>query len=198
MKKPFVISINANGGGGKTSLTRLLHASLPSSVLLGFDDFGEPSVEPVNCYDWLLRGADILEFDCPIYAKAVGEALERRTMDYLILDYPFGREHPRLRDVIVMSVYIDTPLDVAFARRLLRDYEAGNSAPAARRLQELRRHAMNYLESDRELFIHHHELHKSKSDLILDGLLSLEELRDQLLAHIEKARQARACNTLAT
>jgi uridine kinase len=184
MKTPFVVTINAVGGGGKTALTQLLHDSLPNSELLAFDDHGEPSVEPGDWHDWLQRGADILEFDFPVFAQAVVEALARRSSDYLILDYPFGREHWRLRDVINLSVYIDTPLDVALARRLLRDHEAGNGVSAEDAPQAFRRHTRHYLRGDRELFVYHSELHRATCDLVLDGSRSLEELRDELLDHL--------------
>jgi uridine kinase len=189
LSRPYVVAISAVGGCGKTALSRLVHDFLPASVLLAYDDFEELSVEPDDWYDWLQRGANIIEFDSPGFAQAVAEEVERGAADYLILDYPFGREHPRLRDLIDLSVFIDTPLDVALARRVLRDYPSHSESEAAGTLQELRGHLSHYLERARALF-EHHRGHRLTSDLVLDGSLSLDELRDHVVAHLQLADRA--------
>jgi|GEM_PF-2532092 Uridine kinase len=38
------------------------------------------------------------------------------------VDYPFARSHDHLK-ALDLTVFIDTPLDVAMARRILRDFE---------------------------------------------------------------------------
>src|SRR5262245_53390959 len=113
MKEPYVIAINAVSGGGKTEIAKLVHASLPSATLFCFDDFDETNVYPDDFYDWSCRGGNLLEFDCPGMSAAVEDEIRRRRSRYIILDYPFGRDHPRLQEHINLSVFIDTPLDVA-------------------------------------------------------------------------------------
>jgi len=70
------------------------------------------------------RGADLREFDCPGLRKAVDEEIRTARIDFIILDYPFGRDHPRFENLIDLSVFVDTLLDVAMARRIMRDYGA--------------------------------------------------------------------------
>ena len=103
-------------------MAKLLAESLPKSKLFCFDEFDDTNLYPDDLYDWSTRGANLLEFDCPGMGDAVGKEIKEGKTDYIVLDYPFGRDHPRFREQIDLSVFIDTPLDVAMARRILRDY----------------------------------------------------------------------------
>ena len=189
MKKPYVIAISSVGGGGKTALSTLLQQSLPTSVLFCFDDFDDTNLEPEDLYEWYRRGADLLEFDCPGMAEAVAKEINRGALAHLVLDYPFGRDHPRLRDLIDLSVFIDTPLDVAMARRILRDFTPESGASATEVLSRLREELPHYLEKARYPFLDHAR-HKDASDLVLDGWRSLEELKDQVLERVRADRSA--------
>ena len=86
---------------------RLLANSLPATLLC-FDDFDDTNVHPEDLYEWSKRGANLLEFDSPGMRNAVQLALSEEQIRYIILDYPFGRDHPQFRDVIDLSVFIDT------------------------------------------------------------------------------------------
>jgi uridine kinase len=182
--KPYVIAINAVSGGGKTALARLLQESLPASMLFCFDDFDETNKYPNDYYEWWNRGANLLEFDCLGMWQAVDDEIQRSRVDYIILDYPFGRDHPRFRDVIDLSVYVDTPLDIAMARRLVRDHQALPGEPASEVASRLRAEMLYYVEKGRRVYLDT-ERHKTNSDLILDGRQSLEELAVQILVHIQ-------------
>jgi hypothetical protein len=177
--EPYVIAISAVGGGGKTAVSTLLQKSLQSSVLFSFDDFDDTNVYPEDYYEWSLRGGNLLEFDCPGLAEAVRREVQKGEVPYIVLDYPFGRDHPRLRDLIDLSVFIDTPLDVALARRILRDYP-GTSGPGK---GQLRKDLAYYLEKARYPFLDM-DKRKETSDLVLDGWRSLEDIRDQILERI--------------
>ena len=48
---------------------------------------------------------------------AVTQAIAQGTSRYLVLDCPLARDHPRFAAIIDLAVFIDTPLDVALARR---------------------------------------------------------------------------------
>src|SRR5262245_26712405 len=172
MKAPYIIAINAVSGGGKTEVAKLVHASLPSSTLFGFDEFDETNVYPDDFYDWYCRGGNLLEFDCPGMGAAVEKEIAAQNSRYIVLDYPFGRDHPRFRDRIDFSVFIDTPLDVAMARRILRDGLCGD---------ELRKDLNHYLRKGRHVYLTT-DVHKNDSDLIVDGWQSAEAIRDRILA----------------
>jgi len=183
MKRPYIIAINAVSGGGKTALSKLVHECLASSAVFYFDDFDSTNVYPDDFYQWWKRGANLTEFDCPGMGRAVDEEIQRGEMEFIVMDYPFGRDHPRFQDVIDFSVYIDTPFDVAMARRVIRDYKAIGDEDPAIGFERLLRELGDYLQQGRHVYLDT-ERHKPNSDLILDGSLTLNELKDQLLAHM--------------
>jgi len=174
MRKPFIVAINAVSGGGKTALAQLLHRSLPESALFCFDDFEATNNYPSNFFEWHQRGGNLEEFDCPGMRAAVDEAIRQGKNKYIVLDYPLGREHPRFSDLIDLSVWLDTPLDVAMARRILRDY------PASSLLGPLREDLNEYLVRGRLLYLD--SRHRATCDLNLDGTKALEELKNLILA----------------
>jgi len=187
MEEPYVIAINAVSGGGKTEIARLVHTSLPSSTLFCFDDFDETNVYPDDFYEWYQRGANLLEFDCPGLSAAIEEEIRAQNSRYLILDYPFGRDHPRLRERIDLSVFIDTPLDVAMARRILRDSLCSTQVTTEKQIADLKKELIHYLSKGRLVYLTT-DVHKKDSDLIVDGLASAEAIRDEILAAVRLRR----------
>jgi uridine kinase len=183
MIKPFVITINAVSGGGKTTLARLIQESLPASVLFCFDDFSDTNIVPKDFYEWSKRGAGPLAIDCPGMAEAVQRAIQHGSFDYIVLDCPLGREHPRFSGLINMAIFIDTPLDVAMARRIIRDHTSESDISPEARLKQLRAEMFDYLERARYPYLEAYK-QKSASNLVLDGWSALEDLRDQVLARI--------------
>ena len=179
MSKPFVIAVNSIAGGGKTSLANVLHECLPNSTIFHFDDFDATNLYPTDFHDWHRRGGNLEEFDCLGMKEAVDKEIQQGEVKYIILDYPFGRDHSRFREVIDLSVYIDTPLDVAMARRILRDYAPQAEASAGTQLRRLRDELSYYLAKARPIYLDNR--HVRTCDLKLYGLKSLEELRDQVL-----------------
>jgi uridine kinase len=188
MIEPYVIAINAVAGGGKTTLATMVSQSLHASLLFCFDDFDATSVFPDDYYEWWKRGANLCEFDCPGMREAVDKARARPGVEFIVLDYPFGRDHPRFKDIINLSVFIDTPLDVAMARRILRDYRAESAEVAAEMLHKLREEAAHYLEKARFPYLDA-DRHKAGSDLIVDGCRSPEELMNEVIQRIPETRR---------
>jgi len=146
MKKPFVISVSSVSGGGKTALSIALHKSLRNSSLFHFDDFDDSNIYPSDFYDWSRRGGDVKEFECPGMQMTVNTVIHQRKSRWIILDFPFGQRHSCFRDVIDLTVFIDTPLDVVMARRILRDYTTDSGESAEETLNRLHTDLSNYLE----------------------------------------------------
>jgi uridine kinase len=188
MEKPYIITINAVSGGGKTALARLVQESLPASALFCFDDFNETNIIPDDLYEWSKRGANPLEVDCPGMGEAVEQAIQAASLKYMVLDCPLGREHPRFARIIDLAVFIDTPLDVAMARRILRDHTSASEASAEEKLKRLRQEMIHYLEKARYPYLEAYK-QKSISDLVLDGWSALEHMRDRVLAKVMAGSQ---------
>ena len=189
MNRHFVVSINSVSGGGKTALATALHRSLPQSALFCFDDFDESNVYPDDFYEWSRRGADITEFDCPGMRNAVDEEIQRGKAKQIILDFPFGRRHPRFADIIDLDVFIDTPLDVAMARRILRDHSGDSQKSSEEALKDLLDGFTHYLEKARHPFLDAYKA-KDVSDLILDGWRSLDDLKTEVLARVDSNQKS--------
>ena len=186
MDKPFIVSVNSVSGGGKTALSRALYRALPDAALFCFDDFDATNVYPDDFYQWHLRGADPAEFDCPGMAAAVAAAIRQGKSRYIVLDYPLGKDHPRFGGRIDLAVFVDTPLDVAMARRILRDCPA--DADARERLRQLRREMAHYLKEARYPYLDTCK-DRERSDLVLDGWRDLDVLKDEALTAIRLARR---------
>lgn len=189
MKQPLVIAINAVSGGGKTTISKLLAATLPNAALFCFDDFESSNVYPTDYVEWFQRGADPEEFDCSGMAAAVMRQIDLKTADFLVLDYPFSRDHSRLRDQIHLSVFIDTPLDLALARRISRDLCTPSPHPAEDRLHNLARELQHYAEKSRPLYLRAQQ-HRDTDDLILDGTRPPEVLLSEILKKIHSSSPA--------
>ncbi len=43
-------------------------------------------------------------------------------LNFILLDYPFAYSHNEMNQFINFTIFIDTPLDIALARRILRDF----------------------------------------------------------------------------
>jgi uridine kinase len=181
MKRTCVIAINSVSGGGKTSLARLVQESLPDATLFCFDDFDATNIYPDDYYDWWMRGGNLEEFDCPGMRAAVDAEIRHGRTQYIVMDYPFGRDHPRFCNAIDLSVWLDTPLDVAMARRILRDFTAREDS-AQEQLDRLREDLNHYVVKSRPLYLD--DRHRKTADLVLDGSKQLEELRDRILAAV--------------
>ncbi len=190
MNRPFVVSINSVSGGGKTALSAALHRSLPQSAQFCFDDFDDTNVYPEDFYEWSRRGADITEFDSPGMRDAVDEEIQRGKAKQILLDYPLGRRHPRFADIIDLAVFIDTPLDVAMARRILRETNPGKrQASSEDALKHLRNELTHYLAKARYPYLDTCR-DKEASDLVLDGSRSLDDLKREVLDRIGSAQQS--------
>ena len=120
--------------------------------------------------------------------KAVDDAIQRVGTEYIVLDYPFSRNHPRFEGLIDLSVFVDTPLDVAMARRIIRDYGVIPGETAAAVLDRLKAELAHYLEKARYPYLDA-DRHKPSSDLILNGWHSLQELRDLILERVSAERR---------
>ena len=179
MSRPFVIAVNSISGGGKTSLANVMHDCLPNSTLFRFDDFDATNLYPTDFHDWYRRGGNLEEFDCLGMKAAVDAEIQKAEVKYIVLDYPFGRDHSRFRDVIDLSIYIDTPLDVALARRIMRDFVPRAEIAPQVQFRRLRDELSYYLAKGRPIYLDNRHIHTC--DLKLDGLKPLDELRDQVL-----------------
>ena len=188
MKKPFVISISGISGGGKTTVTNALKERLPNSAVISFDDYGERVYLDRDINDWSADTNDDNEWHVEPIATDI-EQLLCEPLDYIILDYPFGYGNRLVGQYINLAVFVDAPLDVALARRIIRDYTSREENTNVADVQEVSLAALDkelrfYLARSRPTYARMPEMQKPISDLVVDGTKTQEKIADEILAHI--------------
>jgi len=164
----MVISVSGISGSGKTTLTKALLAQLPGAQVLHFDDI-PGQLLPMDYCEWSESGADYSLWDLSMLEQMLRDRLAQQP-SYVFVDYPFGRAHPVIAPYINFALWIDTPLDVALARRLLRDKKP---------------HDLEfYLARHRQTYLVHEATVRLGCDFVLDGTLPLETLTKTVLQHI--------------
>lgn len=169
MNKPFIIAINAISGGGKTTIVNELSRTTPRSKSLFFDDRSYDSDSGINdICEWIEEGADVNKFNLDLLAEDI-EILINENLDYIIMDYPFGYRHKAISEYIDYSIFIDTPLDIALARRIIRDY---NNESILTVFDDMKQ----YLSKGRNAYLFGLNEIKENADLVIDGNSTIEDV----------------------
>ncbi|RCW46360.1 hypothetical protein [Paenibacillus prosopidis] len=172
--KPKIIAIAAVSGGGKTTITSRLSQVLNNSKTLFFDEYDLTG--PDDIINWVTRGADCNEWDLEPLISDLRNLISSEDIEFIILDYPFARLHDKLKN-IDLTIFIDTPLDIAMARRILRDFRNMNADAILGDLS-------NYLSRGRSGYESMLKTTKPSSDLIIDGSLPVEEIVNIICSEI--------------
>ena len=178
--KPTIISIAAVSGGGKTTITKKLSLVLEDAKELFFDDYDFENA-PDDIVQWVDQGADYNLWNLdPIVLDIERIKSSREVPTYILLDYPFSYMNDKMKKYIDLSIYIDTSLDVAMARRILRDH-------ADSTINDVRNEVKFYLQYGRVAYLEMENSIKPISDIVIDGTLPpdkiveliIKELRDR-------------------
>ncbi|CAG9622461.1 nucleoside/nucleotide kinase family protein [Sutcliffiella rhizosphaerae] len=169
----LIIAVSGFSGGGKTTVTKRLLQALPDSILLHFDDYDFNG--PNDLIKWVEDGADY-NLWC---LKPLIEDIEKyiSSKSYILLDYPFSYKNDSLKKYIDLSIFIDTPLDIAMARRMLRDHI---------RLQDIHQDLAFYLNFGRAAYLEMEKSIKPDCDLVVDGTLPLDNIVSIILNKLKK------------
>jgi len=189
-KKPFVISIASISGGGKTTMALQLKERLANSAILHFDDYDDVHLSR-DINEWSADGNDYNEWHVESVATDIKQLLYK-SYDYIILDYPFGYGNDSIGKYISLAVFIDTPLDVALARRIIRDYTSrsnecdfGLADVDDLSLTGLDKELRFYLQHSRSTYTRMLEAHRRVSDIIIDGTQEPKVMIDEIISNIK-------------
>lgn len=173
---PYTIAIAAVSGGGKTTIVRNLVGKLDNSKALFFDDYDFDG--PSNIIDWVDQGANYDEWDLtPLHTDL--KKLHNENLKYIVLDYPMAYENTQISKSIDLAIYIDTPLDIALARRIQRDYQQKSN-------QKILDELAFYLSHGRRGYLEMLHTIKANSDEVVDGSKSITEITDNIAELIAK------------
>jgi len=168
-----IIAFAAVTAGGKTTIVNEIKKKLRNTESLHFDDYSFKG-EVEDFYAWVINGADYNVWDLSPFINDILEIKNNGNCDYLLLDYPFAYCHKELSKYIDCAVFIDTPLDIALVRRILRDM---NKATA----EEIRYDMNMYLKYARVAYVQMLKDILPSSDYVIDGTKELDEKVKEIL-----------------
>ena len=174
-KKPFVISIAAVSGGGKTTITDQLNKELRNSKALFFDEYDLDG--PNDISKWVNNGSDYEEWNLAPLIKDLRKSLAE-CHDFIVMDFPFAYKHSQARKFIDLAVFVDTPLDIALVRRMTRDHKNSSS-------KELLIDMEQYISYGRSGYLEMLQTIRSNSDLIIDGSLPVAAVVNKIYKNIK-------------
>ncbi|QWG33689.1 hypothetical protein [Bacillus mycoides] len=177
-KKTKVISIAAVSGGGKTTITESLTHELTNSKALYFDSYKFDNC-PADICKWIDDGANYDEWLLTPLITDIQHLLQNSNLDYIIVDYPFAYLNREMGEFIDVTIFIDTPLDIAMARRILRDFKEGT-------ISEIHNDLKHYITHARKAYLEAIYTVKSNSDIVLDGSLSVSEIVVQIVEELSR------------
>ena len=173
-----IIAIAAVTAGGKTSAVKSLVEKIPNATSLHFDDYSfEGEVE--DFYQWVKAGADDNVWNLTPLKNDIDKLISSNKYDYLFLDYPFAYKNDMIKDYLDCAIFIDTPLDIALARRVLRDMKEASS-------EEILCEMENYIKYERVAYLQMLKDILPSSDYVIDGSKDLETIVDEIIDIVEK------------
>jgi uridine kinase len=199
-----VIGISSVSGDGKTTLTKRLAELLHDAVTLCFDDYDDTNIHPADRQAWMREGADYNAWETPVLTRDLqllksGNSITSPidgsripTAKFIVFDAPLGRAHLDTGRFIDFMVFIDSPLDVAMARRLLRDLLTESGPGVDGVIADLKVNLSSYLSGGRAIYLEFQKQIKRTSDLILDGCLPVDELAAMVYMRIKQYKSSQS------
>lgn len=199
----YVVAVAGPSGGGKTSVVRALVAQLGDATAIHMDSYERMTREPIDeVLAWVDRGADFDELPVPLLDEHLGRLKRGEPVvepsggaviaprKYIVFETQFGRAHSATGALIDLLIWIDTPLEIALARKLKNlTAEAVREAQLARvreRMVWLDGYLAHYLALVGRLMVMQQARVRPQADLVLDGSGELDALVRQARAHIEQ------------
>ena len=158
---------------GKTTIINELKKNIKSAKSLHFDDYDfEGEVE--DFYQWVINGADYNVWNLEPLKEDILKFKRDNETQYILLDYPFAYKNNLIKPFIDCAIFINTPLDIAMARRVLRDMHSSTG-------DEIREDMSFYLKYARIAYEEMLNTILPNSDYVIDGSMQLAEIVKQIM-----------------
>ena len=128
---------------------------------------------------WVSEGADVHVWDLSPLKTDIDKIARSGVYDCLLLDYPFAYQHQMIKPYLDCCIFIDTPLDIAMARRVLRDMKEATT-------DEICNEMDTYLKCARIAYIQMMKNHLSTCDYVIDGAKELESIINETIEIISR------------
>lgn len=168
-----IIAVGAVTAGGKTTVVNAIKGRLPRTISLHFDDYSFDG-EVDDFAEWVSEEDYYNVWDLSPLKADVERIIDSGEYDYLLLDYPFAYRNEMLKDYLDCCIFIDTPLDIAMARRVLRDMKEASA-------DDIRDEMNTYLNSARSCYIGMLTDILPTSDYVIDGAKELEDIINEVM-----------------
>lgn len=174
-----IIAIGAVTAGGKTTVVNAIKERLPRTTSLHFDDYSfegevDDFTECVSNKEAYYNAWDLT----PLKAD-VEKIANSGKYDYLLLDYPFAYQNNMMKKYPDCCIFIDTPLDIAMARRIIRDMKVASA-------DDIRNEMNTYLNCARKCYIQMLTDILPTSDYVIDGSKELDAIINEAIGIILK------------
>lgn len=174
-----IIAIGAVTAGGKTTVVNAIKDRLPRTTSLHFDDYSFDG-EVDDFTKWVSKRVEYYNvWDLSPLKADVERITNSGEYDYLLLDYPFAYQNKMMKDYLDCCIFIDTPLDIAMARRVLRDMKEASA-------DDIRNEMNTYLNSTRICYVQMLTDILPTSDYVIDGANELETIINETMEIILK------------
>ncbi len=174
-----IIAIGAVTAGGKTTVVNAIKDRLPRTTSLHFDDYSFDG-EVDDFTKWVSKREEYYNvWDLSPLKADVERITNSGKYDYLLLDYPFAYQNKMMKDYLDCCIFIDTPLDIAMARRVLRDMKEASA-------DDIRNEMNTYLNSTRICYVQMLTDILPTSDYVIDGANELETIINETMEIILK------------
>lgn len=187
-----VIAIAGPVGAGKSTLVNALAGRLADATVIHFDHYERMTEQPIEeVRRWMQDGADLNQMPVPGLAEAL-QALKagRAVIDPLaraeipaakciLFETQFGRRHAATGRHIDFLVWIDTPLDMALARKVRQfsgSLDLRNPQEVNAFAPWLKGYLDNYLDVVGALLRVQRDTVGADADLVVDGALEPGEV----------------------
>jgi uridine kinase len=195
----FVVAISGTSGAGKTALVQNVTRLLGDATAFYSDDYASLTRQPSDIGKWLAEGADPAQFENPELREALSTLRDGTPLShprrgviqpakFIVMEEPFGRARPGVGELVDFAACIDLPLEIALARKLLREIEwvVDATGPEAA-IGHLRGVLAGYLHGHvRDAYVEVQRWALRSCDLILDGLSPLDESAKKIVRAVEE------------
>ena len=164
--------------GGKTTLVNAIKDKLTRTASLHFDDYSFDG-EVNDFYKWVSDGANYNVWDLSPLKADIEKIINSDRYDYLLLDYPFAYQNKMIKDYLDCCIFIDTPLDIALARKVLRDMKESSA-------DDIRYEMDVYLKYARIAYVQMLQDILPISDYVIDGTKELKIIINEAVEIILK------------